>query len=387
MEKVSEDMEKIPANINQHTAKSIGENLLQMAGITINGKNPWDIQVYEDDLYLRVLTEGPLGLGEAYMDKWWDCQRVDMFIDKVLRANLDTKVKIPFGFYLKQILSRFINFQTKKRARQVAYAHYDLGNDLFKAMLDKNMIYSCGYWKEAVTLEEAQIAKLDLICRKLQLKPGLTLLDIGCGWGGLARHAAEKYGVNVTGVTISEQQYHYAKEHCKNLPINIHLQDYRDINQQFDRIVSVGMFEHVGHINYRTFMRTAHQALKDDGLFLLHTIGVDETSSLANEWIVKYIFPNGMLPSITQIAKSAEKLFIVEDWQNFGAYYDNTLMAWHENFTAQWNELKTQYDERFYRMWCYYLHSCAGSFRARKNQLWQIVLSKYGVPGGYLSPR
>ncbi len=387
MENLSENIEKVPSNMDRDTAKNIGKSLLHAAGISPNGTEPWDIQIHNEDFYLRVLTEGPLGLGESYMDKWWDCQRIDIFIEKILRANIDTKIKIPFHFYAKQVLAKVINFQSKRRARQVAYTHYDLGNDLFEKMLDNRMIYSCGYWKTATTLDDAQKDKLELICQKLQLKPGLKLLDIGCGWGGLARYAAENYGVSVTGVTISEQQYQHAKESCKGLPIEIRLQDYRDLNDQFDRIVSVGMFEHVGHLNYPTFMHTVHRALKSDGLFLLHTIGINETSSLANEWITKYIFPNGMLPSIAQIAKSAEKLFVIEDWQNFGAYYDNTLMAWYENFQAHWNTLKSQYDERFYRMWTYYLLACAGSFRARSNQLWQIVMSKNGVAGGYMSPR
>ena len=387
MEKASINMEKATNGMDKVTAKSIAQKLLDSVGIKINGSNPWDIQVHNEKLYSRVLHDGSLGLGEAYMEKWWDCPRLDIFFEKILRGGLDTKVKIPLHFYFKQLLAKIINLQSKNRSKQVAYAHYDLGNHLFTAMLDTRMVYSCGYWKEASTLNEAQEKKLDLICQKLQLKPGLRLLDIGCGWGGLAKHAAEKYGVQVVGVTISEQQCNYAKEICKGLPIDIRLQDYRDINSTFDRIVSVGMFEHVGFKNYPIFMQTAHRTLSDDGLFLLHTIGGNEESSLANEWITKYIFPNGMLPSVAQIAKVAEKLFIVEDWHNFGAYYDNTLMAWHENFVRHWNDLKSHYDERFYRMWTYYLLSCAGSFRSRTNQLWQIVFSKKGVPGGYLSPR
>jgi cyclopropane-fatty-acyl-phospholipid synthase len=387
MEKAAANRDKTTNHKNKVTARSIAQDLLRPAGITINGQEPWDIQVHNEAFYSRALKEGALGLGESYMDKWWDCQRLDIFINKILRANLDTKIKIPFHFYIKQLFAKMINLQSKNRAKEVAYKHYDLGNDLFASMLDKRMIYSCAYWKEAQTLDEAQGAKLDLICQKLQLRPGLRVLDIGCGWGGLAKYAAEKYGVNVVGVTISQQQRDYAQVYCKGLPVDIRLMDYRDIKETFDRVVSVGMFEHVGHMNYSIFMETTHRALNDDGLFLLHTIGVNETSSLANEWIIKYIFPNGMLPSIAQIATVSEKLFVVEDWHNFGAYYDNTLMAWHENFVQQWDNLKAHYDERFYRMWTYYLLACAGSFRARSNQLWQVVFSKRGVVGGYLSPR
>lgn len=387
MDKMTANMDKTTVFMQDLTPKSLIQGYLKPLDININGGNPWDIQVHNEDFYARVINEGALGLGETYMDKWWDCQSLDILFDKILRAHLDQHVRIPLNFKLKLLLARIINYQTKSRAKHVAYKHYDLGNQLFINMLDKRMIYSCGYWKETETLEDAQTAKLDLICKKLQLEHGQRLLDIGCGWGGLAKFACENYGVEVVGVTISKQQHEYAQNYCRGLPIDIRLCDYRDINEKFDRIVSVGMFEHVGHLNYSTFMRTVHKALSDDGIFLLHTIGCDQTTPLANEWIVKYIFPNGMLPSISLISKAAEPFFIMEDWQNFGAYYDNTLMAWHENFARHWDKLKSSYDERFYRMWSYYLLSCAGSFRARANQLWQIVFTKDGMKGGYMSPR
>lgn len=367
--------------------KKFMQEMLDPIGVTINGTHDWDIQIHNDHFFPRVINEGPLGLGEAYMDKWWDCERLDILFEKVLRARLDTHVKTSIQFVLKAFLAKIINFQSRQRAKQVAYQHYNLGNPLFKLMLDKHMIYSCAYFKEATTLDAAQEAKLELICQKLRLAPKQRLLDIGCGWGGLAKYAAEKYGVEVVGITISKQQYDYAKENCRDLPIEIRMQDYRDLNETFDAIVSVGMFEHVGHKNYLAYMRTAHRALKENGLFLLHTIGANQTASFANEWILKYIFPNGMLPSSAQIAKAIENLFIMEDWQNFGAYYDQTLMAWHHNFVHHWPELKSEYDERFYRMWSYYLLSSAGAFRARQMQLWQIVLSKNGVPGVYMAPR
>jgi cyclopropane-fatty-acyl-phospholipid synthase len=369
------------------TAKKTVQKLLQSVGVNINGNESWDIQIHNEAFYPRVLSEGPLGLGDAYMEKWWDCDRLDIFFYRALRAQLDKAINIPFHFYIQMFLAKFINLQTKIRAKDVAYQHYDLGNDLFTAMLDKRMIYSCGYWKDASTLEEAQINKLDLICKKLQLKPGQRLLDIGCGWGGLAKFAAENYGVSVVGVTISKEQCDYAKENCRDLPVDIRLQDYRDINEKFDRVVSVGMFEHVGHKNYATYMKTVRDVLADDGLFLLHTIGVNETGSLANEWIIKHIFPNGMLPSVSQIAETSEKYFIMEDMQNFSAYYDPTLMAWYDNFVKHWETLKQAYDDSFFRMWSYYLLSCAGCFRARGNQLWQFVFSKNGVPGVYLGVR
>lgn len=368
-------------------AKKIIIDILQPIDIQIDGNNPWDIKVHNEKLYQRLLTDGALGLGESYMDQWWDCERIDILIYKLLQARLDTKARYSFAFKLRLMLAKIINFQTKKRARLVAKKHYDLGNDLFKAMLDKRMIYSCAYWKDVPTLEAAQAAKLELICKKLHLKPGLRLLDIGCGWGGLAKYAAENYGVNVVGITISKQQCEYAQSYCQNLPVEIRLQDYRDVTEKYDRIVSVGMFEHVGHLNYLDYMKCVHQSLEDNGLFLLHTIGGNVTSLHANPWITKYIFPNGMIPAIPQISRSAENLLIMEDWHNFGAYYDNTLLAWYDNFVKHWQTVQENYDERFFRMWSFYLLSCAGGFRARYLQLWQIVFSKQGIPGGYLAPR
>lgn len=363
-------------------AKSIIIELLQSAGITINGNNPWDIHINNEKFYSRVLHEGALGLGESYMDGWWDCIALDEFFMRVMKANLDKKIKTSYRLSLKYILSSFINYQSKRRAFQVGEKHYDIGNDLFKNMLDSRMIYTCAYWQNATGLEEAQLNKLNLSCQKLKLKPGMRLLDIGCGWGGLAKYAAEKYGVDVVGVTISKQQYEYAKENCRNLPIEIRLQDYRDINEKFDRIVSLGMFEHVGHLNYQTYMQTVQNCLHDDGIFLLHTIGVNYPCKV-NEWTTKYIFPNGELPSIAQIGKAIENCLIMEDWHNFGADYDKTLMAWFNNFNQSWELLKNKYSERFYRMWKYYLLSSAGGFRSREIQLWQIILSKTGIKGGY----
>lgn len=360
--------------------------LLESAHITLNGSGPNDIRVHNEAFYTRILREGALGLGESYMDGWWDCDNLDGFFDATLRAELHNKIKGNKLFLFQMLLSKFINFQTKKRSLLVGKQHYDLSYTLFEKMLDSRMNYTCGYWKNAQTLEDAQLAKLELTCQKLLLKPGMRLLDIGCGWGGLAKHAAEHHGAEVVGITISHQQYEYAKNFCKGLPVDIRFQDYRDVHETFDRVVSLGMFEHVGHKNYSTYMKKVHDNLNDDGIFLLHTIG-DNITEVPNQWITKYIFPHGMLPSIKLIGASVENLFTMEDWHNFGADYDKTLMAWYKRFTAHWNELKLHYDERFKRMWNYYLLSCAGGFRSRGMQLWQIVLSKKGVKGGYRAPR
>ena len=368
--------------------------LLNSAGVNVDGPNDADIQVKHTDFYKRVLRDGALGLGESYMDGWWDVKKMDEMTYRILSASLEDNVK-KNRYLLHYWAAILVNFGRKSKAFEVGQKHYDLGNELFQKMLDKRMAYSCGYWKNALNLDEAQEAKLELICRKLNLKPGMKVLDIGCGWGSFCKYAAENYGVDVVGITVSKEQVDYANADCKGLNVKIKLMDYRDLagdmllakEKHFDRIVSVGMFEHVCFKNYGTFMNTVHSLLKDNGLFLLHTIGANKSVIANDPWSEKYIFPNSHLPSIKQIGGAIEGLFIMEDWHNFGAHYDKTLMAWFENFDRNWEELKSNYDERFYRMWKYYLLSCAGSFRARNVQLWQVVLSKKGVAQGYQSIR
>jgi cyclopropane-fatty-acyl-phospholipid synthase len=358
------------------------EHLLSLAGVVLNGNRPWDIHVQNDKFYSTVMRSGSLGLGETYMDGWWDVAQLDEFICRLLKAEIDTKVN-SLQDIMNYVGALLINLQSPERSYEVGRKHYDIGNDLYEHMLDKRMIYSCAFWKNASTLDEAQEAKLDMVCRKLELKPGMRVLDIGCGWGGMAQFAATNYGVEVLGVTISKEQAFLASERCQGLPIEIRLQDYRSIDDTFDRVLSLGMFEHVGYKNYRTFMDKVRNLLTEDGLFLLHTIGSNSSRKTTDCWIHKYIFPNAMLPSAKQISRSLEGLFVLEDWHNFGADYDKTLMHWFDNFRSSWNILKKDYDQRFFRMWKYYLLSCAGSFRARSNQLWQIVLSPSGIPGGY----
>ncbi|MNG57577.1 Cyclopropane-fatty-acyl-phospholipid synthase [compost metagenome] len=360
----------------------IVEEMLAAAGITINGNNAFDLQVHNPGLFKRILQEGSLGFGESYMDGWWDCERLDALFTRILHFGVDERLPKRLTDITRIAYARLFNRQSRKRAWQVGKEHYDIGNDLFRAMLDPYMQYSCGYWKDAETLEQAQLAKLKMICEKLQLKPGMSLLDIGCGWGGLAQYAAENYGVSVHGVTISAEQQKLAQERCQGLDVEILLQDYRDLNRQFDRIVSVGMFEHVGPKNYDTYFSVAERNLKPDGLFLLHTIGANQTNLHVDAWIDKYIFPNGCLPSVRQIAEASEKRFVMEDWHNIGADYDRTLMAWYENFKRAWPALSENYSERFERMFTYYLNACAGAFRARDIQLWQVLFSPKGVEGG-----
>jgi len=359
------------------------QNIFDLADVRINGNRPWDIQVRNLSFYERVLSGGSLALGETYMDGWWDCEALDQFFYKIMDARLDKKVKKSKQVLWAILKAKIMNAQSRSKAYEIGKRHYDIGNDIFSIMLDKGMNYSCGYWNKAGTLDKAQEAKLDLICRKTGLKPGMKVLDIGCGWGGFAKYAAEKYDVRVLGITVSREQVEFARKFCKGLPVEIELQDYRKLKEEFDRIISIGMFEHVGSRNYRAYMKVVRRCLTSDGLFLLHTIAGNSSVNSTNPWINKYIFPNSMLPSAKQITSAAEGVFVLEDWHSFGQYYDKTLMAWYSNFTKNWDKIKDTYDQRFYRMWTYYLLSCAGSFRSRRNQLWQIVFSKKGIQGGY----
>ena len=361
--------------------------LLEHTDIRINGNNRWDIQVHDNRFYKRVLGEAELGIGESYMDGWWDCEEIDTLICKLLRSGLQDVVRRNWSILWPIAIAAIFNRQNKSWSPKIAGAHSDLGNDLFQKMLDPLMNYSCGYWRDAASLEQAQINKLELICRKLELKPGMRVLDIGCGWGAFGKYASENHSVSVVGVTVSKEQVALGQKLCQGLPVEIRLSDFRQLNERFDRVVSVGMIEHIGYKNYRTFMKIAHRCLEDDGLFLLHTIGEIRSVTATDPWIEKYIFPHSMPPSIKQLGQAIENLFVMEDWHNFGTDYDKTLMAWYENFERSWDSIKRNYDERFYRMWKYFLLSSAGSFRARRNQLWQIVFSKRGVIGGYQSYR
>ncbi|HKP96554.1 MAG TPA: cyclopropane fatty acyl phospholipid synthase [Fibrobacteria bacterium] len=352
------------------------EEVLSKANIRIGGTRPWDIRVHNDRFYDRVLAQGSLGLGESYVEEWWDCDALDEFFARCLKLGLESRIENNFGLLLASIEARLRNLQTKSEAMGKGKRHYEIGNDLYKAMLDKRMVYTCAYWKHAHNLDDAQEAKLDLTCRKLGLEKGMRVLDIGCGWGSFAKFAAERYGVEVVGVTVAERQVELGRESCRGLPVEIRLQDYRDVDGTFDHIVSLGMFEHVGYKNYREYMEVAHRCLKEGGLFLLHTIGGNKSMKETDPFIDKHIFPNSMIPSIAQIGSAIEDVFVMEDWHNLSTDYDRTLCSWHANFDRHWPLLQKDYGEAFRRKWRYYLLQSAGSFRARKIQLWQIVLSK-----------
>jgi cyclopropane-fatty-acyl-phospholipid synthase len=370
----------------RRSSRDVLKDLLASADIRVDGSRPWDLKVNDERLWDRVLADGSLGVGEAYMDGWFDSPRLDEFLTRAVRASIDTRLPSLHELWLA-IKARIINVQTPQRSLTVGERHYDVGDDLYTRMLDPRMIYSCGYWTRATNLVEAQEHKLDLICRKLGLAPGMRVLDIGCGWGGAAEFAAERYGVEVVGVTISRNQAVLARERCKRLPVDIRFQDYRSIEGKFDRVYSIGMFEHVGTRNHRTFFETTRRLLAQDGLMLLHTIGNRRSQKANDPWIEKYIFPNSKIPCRAEIDQASDGLWTIEDWHDFGVDYDRTLMAWSENFEAHWPALAEKYGERFHRMWHFYLMASAASFRSRSNQLWQVVMSPEGILGGYREVR
>ena len=357
------------------SAEQQGTELLAVADVAVGGDRPHDIRVHDDRFWERVLRDRELGLGEAYQDGWWDADRLDEFLVRVLTADLRASVRSSPSLVWNVARARIMNRQTTTRAARNAQAHYDIGNDLYLRMLGDEMVYSCAYWKDADVLAAAQAAKLDLVCRKLGLGPGMRVLDIGCGWGAFARHAASHYGVHVTGISPAGEQIDEARRRAGDLSVEFLQNDYRDVDGDFDRIVSIGMMEHVGPRNFGTFFDTCRQLLVPDGLMLHHTIGSNESKDHTDAWFDRYIFPGGVVPSLHQLAGSSQPHWTVEDVQNLGPDYDRTLLAWHDNIEARWHEIP-HYEERFRRTWRYYLLSSAASFRVRNLQLFQVVFRR-----------
>jgi cyclopropane-fatty-acyl-phospholipid synthase len=358
------------------THQSRIQNALYAADIHIDGLRPWDLSVHDSRFYSQIASRGALGLGESYMDGLWDCADLAQLFCKLLRARLDRESSIHWLARFAALKSRYVNRQRRSRAAENVRRHYDQGNELYRHMLDGWMLYSSANWEHATNLEQAAESKLEFVCKRLNLQPGQRILDIGCGWGGFAKFAAQRYGVHVVGITVSSEQVKLARHSCADLPVEICYQDYRDLSGKFDHIISLGMFEHVGPRNHRTYMRVVQNCLKPGGLFFLNTIGANQTGYNVNLWTDKYIFPGSVLPSIAQIGAAVDGLFIMEELQDWAEFYDRTLVAWFGRFNGNWNQLKDKYSERFYRMWKYYLLSSAGAFRAKSIQDWQIVLSR-----------
>lgn len=371
-------LQSIRPLVDGQRAERLVRRLLESADIQVGGTRPQDIRVRSDDFYKRALRDGRLGIGESYLDGQWEADAVDQFIEHLLRARLNERVQ-DWQAMVYVAAARALNLQSGSRASRSVEHHYDIGNDLYQAMLGPTLSYTCAYWKGSATLDDAQRAKLDLVCRKLALRPGMKVLELGCGWGTFAKFACENYGVSVTGYTLSKEQVALGMELCRGLPVDLRLADYREARGRYDRVVSIGMMEHVGYKNHRAYFETVDRCLEPGGLAFVHTIGSNVSEKLIDSFFHKYLFPNALIPSLAQLAAAAEGLFVIEDVHNIGPDYDPTLMAWHERFEAAWPSLRARYDERFHRLWRFYLLSSAGSFRARFTQLFQLVLSRPGT--------
>ncbi len=365
---------------NDEASETYVRELLSRAGITVGGDAPHDLAVHDKRFYTRVLRDGSLGFGESYVEGWWDSAALDQTITKILAARLDALVRESWPMLAHVIRAKVLNLQSVVRAFEVGEKHYDVGNDLYEAMLDRRMLYTCAYWKDTSTLDEAQEAKLDLVCRKLALRPGMKVLDLGCGWGGFAKFAAESYGAEVVGYTVSKEQVALARTRCAGLPVQIHLADYREARGTYDAVVSIGLMEHVGYKNYVTYMELVERCLAPGGVAFIHTIGGNKSETAVEPWFHKYIFSGALLPSIAQLGAAMEERFSLEDLHNIGPHYDPTLMSWHANFEAAWPRFADKYGERFRRIWRYYLLSSAAGARARYCQLYQIVMTRIGTP-------
>ncbi len=363
-------------------------DLLADVGLSINGNQPWDIQIYDEKVYRMILYKGSLGFGVAYMEGLWEAEQLDETFHRLLSADLDRKLK---GWARVRLLTeavrhRIFNLQSQERAFTVAHKHYDIGNDVFEAMLDSTMSYSCAYWEHADNLEQAQQHKLDMICRKLALKPGEHLLEIGCGWGGFAQYAAETIGARVTGVTISQAQHDYAVERMKRLGLDdrveIVMMDYRDIKGQFDAVVSIEMFEAVGESYWGTYFTKLHDVLKKGGKAGLQIITIademfEDYRSRA-DFIQKYVFPGGMLPSAQKLLEQTQAagLKAVSSFR-FGGDYAETLKQWGQRFEDAWKEGRIKgFDAHFRKLWLFYLAYCEAGFRTQRTNVVHLELQR-----------
>ncbi|MGB4076280.1 MAG: cyclopropane fatty acyl phospholipid synthase [Minisyncoccia bacterium] len=366
----------------------------QDIGVSLDGNNSWDPRIRNERFYERVLREGRLGAAESYMDGRWECSNLPELFYRLLSSGFDQKLyELPALRFLES-LRRFgmglWNRQTKERSLAVGEVHYD--DRVFQtAALGDRMVASCAYYdRGASTLDEAQDHKMALICEKLYLEDGHRLLDIGCGWGTLMHYAESTRALRAIGLTISRDQQEYARKRYPEKNLEFLLEDYRDFKASagsFERVVSVGMLEHVGKKNYPTYFNRVRHFLAEDGLFLLHSIVGRQRENGTDPFIDKYIFPNGELPTMAEILESVEGTFVVEDLHNLGTNYEWTLRAWRENLQLRWSDIVAAHGMRTARMYEYYLAISEAAFRSRTLNVVQIVLSPRGKRGGYRSIR
>ena len=354
-------------------------------------ENPITVKLLKENLNWKLILDPELEFPEAYMRNEIIIENASLkeFLMDLVK-NLGRREVTSASYISKRIfqLWRYIsNFNLPGKSRKNVEYHYDIGGEkgekLYDMFLDrKHRLYSCAYWKENTkTLEDAQQNKIDHIVKKLDIKQGQKILEVGCGWGGMALEIAKQKGCEVTGISLSKNQINYCKKKSKELgldnQVNFELADYREIKGEYDRIYSVGMFEHVGKKFYKVFFESMNRLLKNDGIFLLHTIGVVDKPSPPNKFINKYIFPGGVCPSFSQIIQPIEKTgLIVSDTETLIRHYDKTLENWLERFLEKRQEVKDLFDEKFVKMWEFYLASCAAAFRYRDLAVFQLQIVK-----------
>jgi cyclopropane-fatty-acyl-phospholipid synthase len=331
-----------------------------------------------------ILLDPELKFGESYMDGTFVVE--EGTIADVLAIALGQKSEVPHWARLQGLLRylrrRLSQFNPRSRARRNVAHHYDLDGRLYSLFLDADRQYSCAYFeKPGQSLDDAQLAKKRHLAAKLMIEPSKLVLDIGCGWGGLGLYLAEVGGADVTGITLSHEQHAIANERAAEKGLNerarFRLQDYRDVTGAFDRIVSVGMFEHVGVNHYDTFFQKSAQLLADDGVMVLHSIGRSEGPNVTSPWIAKYIFPGGYIPALSEVLPRIEKAgLLVTDIEILRLHYAETLKHWRERFLAHREEAERIYDQRFVRMWEFYLAASEMSFREWNMMVMQIQLTK-----------
>jgi len=355
---------------------------------------PRGMRIVDPAAIRRFRKHGIMGMGESFMDGQWTADRLDEVMTQVFTAPAPRLSAPAWGRMLAAVADKRVFNRQAARIFRIGEEHYDLGNDLFAIMLDKSMTYTSGYWANAATLDEAQEAKLDLLCRKLRLEPGMRVLDIGCGWGNFAHHAASRYGVHVTGITVSKEQAVFAQQRCAELDVDIRVQDYREVDERFDRVVSIEMIEAVGPKNMAPYYQTIDRCLPEGGLFALQAIAGTTLTRDSDRrldqyilWLVKHIFPDGYLPRETQMVARHGTALHVLDWHRFADDYDRTLLAWADNFNAGWPKIAKKYGERFRRRWHFYLFGCAAAFRAQLVHVYQVVYGKGALAQRYTPVR
>jgi cyclopropane-fatty-acyl-phospholipid synthase len=357
--------------------KKAVERILSTVDVRIGGSRPFDMQVHSDLFYKRVLLEGSVGLGESYMDGLWDCADLEELVFRFVESGIERRFRLLPGFVTMNALGHLVNRQPRSLGERTS-RHYNTDNDLFASFLGKYKNYSCAFYEEGDDLDTAQLKKMDLICDELCLRPGENVLDIGGGWGEIAKHMASR-GCRITSINIADEQMRAAREHCKGASVDVVKCDYRDVAGTFDKIAIIAMMSHVGHKNHRPLFETVHRHLAPDGLVFVDTVGSAVSLQNGNPWIDKYIFPGIVFPSIQQISRAVEGLFVIEAVRNFGASYVKTLRAWNANLRRAWPRLSHRHDERTRRMFEFFFLTVAGFFRARDFQNWYVVLSPEGT--------